>query len=149
LAALGDSPYAFGSTLAEEAIKPPTWWRRRLAERVQFVARLGDEVAGTAGGVAADDGRVAELVFMWVQPSARGQGVGDGLVAAVLDWAAHHGYGQVRLWVSLGNNEAERLYARHGFQTTGADQPVVAGEPARLEFEMVRVICGFPSSGAH
>jgi GNAT superfamily N-acetyltransferase len=140
LAALRDAPYAFGSTLGQEAQMTPSRWRRRLADRTQFVAWLGDDVVGTAGGLvdSESEATTAELVSMWVRPRARGQGVGDGLVTAVLAWATQRGCDRVRLWVSEGNLEAERLYGRHGFQPTGSVQPVGADQPERLEFEMLR-----------
>lgn len=140
LAALRDAPYAFGSTAADEASLPPDRWRDRLTQRAQFAARLGDALAGTVGGITSDDGRAAELVSVWVAASARGRGIGDALVAAVVAWAAGEGVGEIQLWVSEGNVPAERLYARHGFHRTGAVQPVVADEPERLEFEMTRRI---------
>jgi GNAT superfamily N-acetyltransferase len=104
LAALLDAPHAFGSTLEDERRVTPAGWRRRLADRAQYVARLDDEVVGTAGGVTTARGGGAELVSMWVHPTARGQGVGDGLVATVLAWAAGRGCDQVRLWVSEGTS---------------------------------------------
>jgi GNAT superfamily N-acetyltransferase len=138
LASLRDAPNAFGSTAAEEAPLSAARWRDRLTKRAQFAACLGDGVVGTAGGITSDDGSAAELVSMWVAASARGRGIGDALVTAVLAWAAAEGFGQVQLWVSEDNVPAERLYARHGFRRTGAVQPVVADQPDRLEFEMTR-----------
>lgn len=52
---------------------------------------------------------------LWVDPSARGQGVGDRLVAAVVEWAKESGFVQVLLAVKVGNSRAETLYARNGF----------------------------------
>ncbi len=138
LEALREAPYAFGSTWESESGLTEQGWRERLAERVQFVAISEDEVVGTAGGATHEDGRTAELVSMWVDPRRRGQGVGDRLVKAVLEWAAESArIDEVRLWVADGNREAERLYARNGFGRTDGVQPIRRGEP-RLEFEMVR-----------
>jgi GNAT superfamily N-acetyltransferase len=137
LMALAEAPFAFGSTLAEERQLRAPDWRARLARRAQFVVRSGRRVVGTAGGVV-DDG--AELVSMWVHPTVRGHGVGDLLVQAVVDWARLQGHTQIRLWVSTGNEPAERLYARHGFVRTGASQPVTPADPTRLEFGMARAI---------
>lgn len=135
LAALREAPNAFGSTWAQEAELDESGWRDRISERAQFVAVSDDLVVGTVGGSNSDDGRIAYLFSMWVDPRWRGQGVGDHLVKAVLDWARASGLEEVRLWVADGNREAERLYTRNGFGRTDAVQPIRAGEP-RLEFEM-------------
>ncbi len=145
LAALADSPSAFGSTLTEERHLRASDWRARLARRAQFVVRCRREAVGTAGGVAEDG---AELVSLWVHPTWRGRGVGDLLVQAVLDWAREQGHAELRLWVSANNGPAERLYARHSFVRTGASQPVTATDPTRREFAMTRAIDRAPSCHA-
>lgn len=111
-------------------------WRRRLAGRCQFLAEVDGNAAGTAGGIASDDG-TASLISMWVAPVARGKGVGEMLVNAVLEWARGEGYPAVRLWFAEGNDAAERLYLRCGFVRTGVTQPVFPDQP-RMEFEMER-----------
>ncbi|HEU5028833.1 MAG TPA: GNAT family N-acetyltransferase [Spirillospora sp.] len=126
LASLADSPGAFCSTLAREEAFAPGVWRDRLAARNTFLAETGDGPAGLAAVVPAEDG-TAELVGMWVAPSARGRGVGDLLVRACVDRAAECGLHELRLWVFEGNHQAERLYARHGFTKTGTAQPGTAG----------------------
>jgi hypothetical protein len=55
---------------------------------------------------------------------------------AYLDWASQHGCSQVRLWVSEGNDAAERLYARHRFVRTGARQRMRSDDPQRMELGM-------------
>ena len=77
---------------------------------------------------------------MWVAPEARGTGVAGLLVEAVVAQAREQGCETIVLWVSEGNEPAERLYARHGFARTGRVQPVDVDQPARgLEFEMRRI----------
>jgi hypothetical protein len=49
LAALTDSPSAFGSTFSEEEGRTEDEWRARLAGRDQFIAEDGAEVLGTVG----------------------------------------------------------------------------------------------------
>ncbi len=91
---------------------------------------------GTAGGLRQGD--AAELTSIWVDPRHRGRGIGDDLVRTVVDWTGRQGCRVVRLWVSEGNEPAERLYARHGFVRTGEVQPIFAHEPRRREFAMAR-----------
>jgi ribosomal protein S18 acetylase RimI-like enzyme len=127
LTALAGAPEAFGTTLAEAAAWAEARWRARIADVAQWMAWVDDAPAGTVG--LADD----ELVSMWVDPRARGRGVGDALVATVI--AARAGR-PLRLWVTVGNEPAIRLYARHGFGPTGEVRPVHPRDPARLELAM-------------
>ncbi len=138
LASLDEAPWAFGARLAEERERTEVEWRARLDRRIQFVARDDGRVIATAGSLAAADGAV-ELVSMWVAPQARGTGVGDLLVDAVVADARDRGCERVLLWVSEGNAPAERLYARHAFVRTGRVQPIDRHDPGRgSEFEMER-----------
>jgi GNAT superfamily N-acetyltransferase len=137
LAALRDAPYAFGSTFQAEVGVSEENWRNRLADRTRFVAQSEGEVVGTVGGGGSDHSRTAALTALWVDPQARGRGIGEALVTAVLDWAKDFGYEHVVLWVVDGNSSAQRLYERSGFKRTGAAQTVRPGD-ARVEYEMSR-----------
>lgn len=137
LAALAGAPREFGSTLAEAVRFAEADWRQRLASRAQFVVRQAGRAVGTAGGFVDEDG-TPELISMWVDPDWRGCGIGDVLVSAVLGWARRAGYPAVRLWVTVENAIAQRLYVRHGFRPTGAIQPVRPDAPDQLEQELVR-----------
>jgi len=139
LAALWDAPEAFGSTASDAEQLDEAEWRRRVEGRAAFLAEVTGQPAGLAAGIAADHPGDAELTSMWVAPAWRGQGVGDRLVEAVLAWAAGERFATVRLWVAAGNARAERLYARHGFVSSGRQQPMGGARSGRLEFEMRRV----------
>jgi GNAT superfamily N-acetyltransferase len=106
-------------------------WRQAVASRLRFVAVANDQVVGMAAGSESNYTGTASLTSLWVDPGARGQGVGDRLVLAVLEWAKSEGFNQVLLWVTEGNSKAESLYLRNGFIRTGT----VTTEPLR-EFEM-------------
>ena len=139
LASLEDSPSAFGSRLADERDRTDASWRERLADRTQFVAWDEGRPVATVGCLPEEDGAV-ELVSRWVAPAARGTGVADLLVDAVVGDARDRGCDTTVLWVSEDNRPAERLYARHGFARTGRVQPVDVRDLARgTEFEMRRV----------
>jgi GNAT superfamily N-acetyltransferase len=139
LAALRDAPYAFGSTFEAEVGASEDSWRLRLADRARFVAERDGQVVGTVAGGSSGFEGTAALTALWVDPKARGRGVGESLVNTVLDWAEHSGYGRVVLWVVDGNESAERLYRRTGFKRTGAVQTVRPGD-ARVEYEMFRAL---------
>lgn len=142
LAALADAPYAFGSTWSGEIAFPEEKWRERLARRNTFLAEDGGQPCGLVSVVpeGPEDPQgpgTGMLVSMWVAPAARSRGAADLLVGAALSRADELGLTGLRLWVTEGNDPAERLYVRHGFTRTGAVQPVREGEDAR-EFEMAR-----------
>ena len=133
LHALKEAPYAFGSTYEREVEFDDATWRRRVVDRVRFIAEVDGVVAGTASGGDGEVNGAAAMTAMWVDPRYRRLGVGELLVKTVLEWAKRMGYGQIFLWVTDVNTGAEHLYARHGFASTGASQEVRAGE---LEHEM-------------
>jgi ribosomal protein S18 acetylase RimI-like enzyme len=56
---------------------------------------------------------------IFVAPTARGQGVGTELLAAVTAEARRRGYSEVRLDVIDGNDRARALYERQGFLPIG------------------------------
>lgn len=117
----GRGPDAFGSRLAD-------WqgdgdreerWRARLGIAGSFnvVAVLDGQPVAMASGVP-EGGAVARLISMWVSPSARGQGAGGQLVAAVEGWARQTGATELRLDVAPDNERAAALYRRNGFTFT-------------------------------
>jgi len=74
---------------------------------------------------------------MWVRPQARGHGVGEALIAAVLEWAQARHARSVHLWVTEANKPARRLYERCGFKPTGERQPLPSN-PALDELALAR-----------
>ncbi|GAA0405669.1 GNAT family N-acetyltransferase [Streptomyces luteireticuli] len=142
LAALADAPYAFCSTWSGESAFPEEKWQERLAGRNTFLAEDDGRPCGLVS-VLPGGPRTAELVSMWVAPGARGRGAADLLVGAALAWAAGRDLTGLRLWVTEGNDPAERLYERHGFRRTGKVQSVREGEDSR-EFEMARETAAVP-----
>jgi ribosomal protein S18 acetylase RimI-like enzyme len=56
---------------------------------------------------------------MWIDPHARGQGLADAMVEAVVAWAVSEGCTAIRLWVVESNAAAIGAYRRLGFTPTG------------------------------
>ncbi len=140
LAALRDAPNAFGSTYAEQAASVEADWRRRISRGGTFFAYVpeidGTEPAGLVGGFQEKPATV-ELVSLWVRPRARGLGVGDALVAAVIHWARARNATSVHLWLTEMNHRARTLYERCGFSPTGERQPLPSN-PSIREVGMIR-----------
>jgi len=123
LAALAEAPYAFRSQIADwqEENDREDRWRNRLSipGSYNLVAVIDDQPVGMASGVPASNDSDAELISMWVAPTARGRGVGDILVQEVERWARNTGARILRLDVSEVNRAAFDLYQRNGFDYTG------------------------------
>ena len=101
------------------------------------MAEVDGEAAGIVSGGDSGTEGTAAITTMWVDPKFRQQGVGDLLVKSVLEWARSNGYSRVVLWVTEGNEHAEKLYERNAFVRTGRVSLVRAGEE-RIEYEMGR-----------
>lgn len=141
LSALAEAPSAFGSSYAREAAFGEPQWRGRISDRsVTFFAHVDPAVPAPVGlaGVYVEDG-VADLVSMWVSPSARGRRVGEALVEAAAAWARARGFSTLFLWVTEPNASARRLYERCGFAITGEQQPL-PWDPAVAEVRMSRAL---------
>jgi ribosomal protein S18 acetylase RimI-like enzyme len=146
LAALAEAPSAFGSSYAREVAFTEEQWRDRISERsVIFFARAEPDDAASAGkvpvglaGVYVEDG-AANLVSMWVRPTARGLGAGKALVEAAAAWAKANDFGALFLWVTESNTSARRLYEGCGFTPTGKRQPLPS-DPALQEIAMSRTL---------
>jgi DNA-binding MarR family transcriptional regulator/GNAT superfamily N-acetyltransferase len=58
----------------------------------------------------------AQLRMLYVEPSARGQGVGTALTAQAVSFARDNGYERMRLWTHTIQESARRVYAAAGFK---------------------------------
>lgn len=57
----------------------------------------------------------AQLRMLYVEPAARGQGIGATLVAQAVSFARDRGYARMRLWTHTIQEAARRIYAAAGF----------------------------------
>jgi len=142
LEGLRDAPDAFWFTYADEAAYEEADWRQRIEGAWLVQARDKEGVLGSAGlGSHWEPERatVATLFGMYVARRARGRGVGEALVSAVLEEARRRGKSVVVLEVTSGNTAARALYERCGFVATGALHPHPR-KPELNEIEMVRTL---------
>ena len=135
LAALAESPNAFGSTLAEEREYDEADWRQWCRDTATFLAVQGGEPVGIAAGVNGTSPTERKLVAMWVHPGHRGTGASTALLAAVRSWALRDGATTLTLWVTRGNVAATGLYRRGGFTGTGVCKPLPS-DPDLIEDEL-------------
>jgi len=139
LAALKESPHAFGSTWEHEQGRTEDEWRNAVVTRTRFVAESDGQAIGMASVGDTGSGRAGSVTSFWVHPRARGKGVGDALLLATVETARAAGYDELLLWVVEDNAHAQKLYDRHGFTRTGATQLVRPCDD-RLEYEMSRTL---------
>jgi GNAT superfamily N-acetyltransferase len=130
LRALADAPYAFSSTLEQEAAFPEEVWRQ-WAEggpaSADFIAREGCANIGMVAIFAEPSvpGRM-QLLAMWVDPDYRRRGVARALMNQAVRWARDRQAREVILWVADQNGAAGRLYEQMGFRPTGGRQPLAS-----------------------
>lgn len=151
------APDAFTSTLAERTAEPMDWWLNRLAPASglgqAFGAFDGPSLVGAVGLEYSAKPKIrhsALLIGMYVQPAARGLGVGRALVQAAIEAAlARGGILTLQLTVTEGNTPAIRLYESLGFRAWGTE-PLAMRTPAGLRGKvyMWRPMAEGPGDGA-
>lgn len=87
-----------------------------IPPKALWVAERHDAVVGSVF-VMPSEGRedTAQLRMLYVEPEARGLGIGRMLVDQVVGFSREHGYHRVRLWTQSVLVSARRIYAAAGF----------------------------------
>ncbi len=136
LAALGESPDAFASTLARESEYTDDLWSSRLGAAVAsprdfpMVAELDGQPVGLSWArFEQGEPSVVALHQVWVAPEGRGRGAGRAMLEAARAWARSAGAASIELWVTCGNSVARGLYERAGFEPVGDPLPLRAQGP--------------------
>jgi ribosomal protein S18 acetylase RimI-like enzyme len=114
---------SFASSLAEELAKSTDWFETRVQQDAIFVARDASVILGVVGLSAKTGSKEAHKGFvysMFVLPEARGRGVGQALLAALIEEAKAR-FESVQLIVVSTNASAVALYRRAGFESYGLE----------------------------
>ena len=121
LEALRRYPTNFSADPEQEAAFTKEEWLARLASAVS----LGGFVDGRIGGLVVFSrpkspklAHTGDVGAMYVRDEARGTGLADKLIEAVLDVAAGQ-VEQIKLTVNAENARAIKFYERHGFREIG------------------------------
>ena len=84
-----------------------------------FDANFADRCGRVEGGIAIDGAHVsqagAHLRWFILSDALRGQGVGNQLINAAMDFCRNNKYPRVYLWTFAGLHAARHLYERAGF----------------------------------
>ena len=144
LEALTKHPEAFSADPDYESARTLDVWREAIARRAWFAATEGGEWLGIAAFSRDTHSRKSEhmgsLGAMYVRAGARGKGVGDALIAAILEEAAKE-VEQIILTVNAENKRAIALYERHGFRPYGKiPRSLKTGGKYYDEIEMARAV---------
>lgn len=97
-----------------------------------WVAESGGVMAGSIFVVDAGDG-VAQLRLLYVEPWARGMGIGGDLVGRCVAFAREAGYSMLRLWTHSVLLSARRIYAAKGFVIVKTEIHHEFGKPEQGE----------------
>jgi ribosomal protein S18 acetylase RimI-like enzyme len=126
LAALLDSPTAFGLTYTAAAAYSERQWRDRASTQTQpqFLVAISEGHAVGLIGDSIGPSEESNLIAMWVHPNYRGMGIAASLVNAIQMRAIERGHRRVVLSVSPDNADAVRLYRRHGFAFLSEWEPL-------------------------
>ncbi len=97
-----------------------------------WIAERGEAMAGSI--FCCDSGeRGAQLRLLYVEPEARGLGIGGELIARCVAFAKDAGYPAIWLWTHSVLAPARRLYAEAGFQIVSTDVHHEFGRPEQGE----------------
>ena len=115
-------PECFGADLEAEEAMSVEDMAARMNTGYSFGGFVDDVLSGLVVFVKPKNkktGHTGDLGAMYVRANARGTGLGDALVEAVIDQAVATGTEQIKLLVNAENPHAIKLYERHGFRPVG------------------------------
>lgn len=86
-----------------------------------IVADLARLNVGSLFVLPADEPGVAKLRVLYVEPFARGRGIGKGLVAEAISFAREAGFQTLTLWTQDCLTSARPIYQEAGFKLVGEE----------------------------
>ena len=126
LRALSSDPLSFGSTYDREAGFSDEDWREWASgdslgdAMATLIAKHEHRPIGIVGAYRDEtDPVLFHIIAMWVDPDARGEGIGRQLLAHIEGWIRSCNGRAVQLHVTTTASAARRLYETAGFEPDG------------------------------
>ncbi|HVY61560.1 MAG TPA: GNAT family N-acetyltransferase, partial [Planctomycetota bacterium] len=113
--------------------------RYALPGAVFFTAEVAGRAVGFVGGDEPRPG-VVEIHRLYIDPGARGRGLGARLCEAIESWARGRGARWIELWSDVRFAHAHAMYARRGFRLAG--QRTLSDPDRSVEFGFRRAADG-------
>jgi putative acetyltransferase len=89
-------------------------WKYAAPAGCLLLAKDGDNAAGCGGFHELAPG-ICEMKRIYVRPAFRGRGIARNIVATLIQEAQQVGYAAIRLETTTFMQDAQKLYAAHGF----------------------------------
>jgi ribosomal protein S18 acetylase RimI-like enzyme len=145
LRAVEESPDAFRGTLEQESAEAAEQWRELIGQtarhpgNLMLVAEVEADPAGMLFARLDEARELMDIGSMWVDPEVRRRGIGCNMIRSALEWARAAGASRAELWVTLGNDGAERFYEAAGFEATSETEPLREGSDLNVVKMAVRL----------
>lgn len=97
-----------------------------------WVAERHGEIVGSIFAVRKSR-TVVKLRLLYVEPTARGLGIGERLVDEMIQFSRNAGYKRIVLWTQSDLVSARKIYKAKGFELTGTEGHELFGSPLTAE----------------
>lgn len=143
LESLEDVPQAFLSTVEETKKTAPEEWQRKI-KNMFFAVDDDDQIVGMIGGFSPDKDKTKhtfKVVSFYVSPQYRGQGVGEKLLTAILDYARNLSeITKIELSVATTQEAAIELYQEAGFKKIGRQQRAIKIDDQYYDEDLMELV---------
>lgn len=100
-----------------------------------WVAERNGKILGSVFVIPKDgSSETAKLRMLYVEPEARGLGIGTLLVKQVVSFAREKGYKRIWLWTQENLTSARKIYAAQGFELIGSEPHTSFGKELISEY---------------
>jgi GNAT superfamily N-acetyltransferase len=100
-----------------------------------WIAERNGKILGSVFVIPKDgSSETAKLRMLYVEPEARGLGIGTLLVKQVISFARERGYKRIWLWTQESLTSARRIYSAQGFDLIDSEPNPNFGKPLVSEY---------------